>query len=532
MKRTPTLISFKKHCDLCGRNGHESGSCAAIPVPFFWKYGGNEVYVCGSFSQWQVKKKMVKEPHEKYFKLEIGLAPGIYQYKYIVDGEWKCDLGEPLTDDGVGGKNNIIEVRPLNTNEEEDEDQDYFIFIQSPHSQKQVKSKKITYQYPAIWVAIKGSWDNWKQEIMLKKVKNNFSGFMEFYVTLKIAPGSYEFKFIVDGHWLTSPNYPIVKGSNNIENNLLFVSSYGHPPQESQIINVQQETSLAWRREEGKWTECGRIHHTLQGHSISNICDLIYIFGGLANNKFTNTLYCYDPKSNEFSVVEDQKGDIPEPRAFHHASVFGTNMIVYGGFNHSYLTDYHNFNTVTHTWTKSDIDGENPAPRERATLAPYVEDKLVLFGGYYCSPDMEVETYLNDVYVLNLTLMEWVKPSVEGEAPPPRSAHTANFVKGKMFVFGGVTSQQKNFNDVYVLKTSLSGPFQWKKIEPKGIPPAPRHGHSAAVTGSNIIYYGGRGNGPKTTIYDDLFILDTSTGTWVVKASTNYRHKTTSKILS
>jgi len=38
------------------------------------------------------------------------------------------------------------------------------------------------------------------------------------------------------------------------------------------------------------------------------------------------------------------------------------------------------------------------------------------------------------------------------------------------------------------------------------------------LAGSNIIYYGGRGNGPKTTIYDDLFILDTSTGTWFVKA--------------
>jgi len=47
------------------------------------------------------------------------------------------------------------------------------------------------------------------------------------------------------------------------------------------------------------------------------ICDIIYIFGGMANNKFTNTLYTFDPKTNEFSVVEDQSGDIPPPRAFH-----------------------------------------------------------------------------------------------------------------------------------------------------------------------------------------------------------------------
>lgn len=255
--------------------------------------------------------------YERYFKLELGLAPGIYQYKFVVDGEWKYDSKEACVEDGLGGKNNIIEVRPLNTNDEEDDEQDYYIFIQSPHSQKEVKSKKISYQYPAIWVAIRGSWDNWKQEIMLKKVKNNFSGFMEFYVTLKIAPGDYEFKFIVDGHWVTNPNYPTIKSSDGNENNLLFVSSYPNYQPENQVIQVQEESSLKWRREEGKWTECGRIHHTLQGHSICNICDLVYIFGGLANNKFTNTLYCYDPKTNEFSVVEDQKGDIPEPRAFH-----------------------------------------------------------------------------------------------------------------------------------------------------------------------------------------------------------------------
>ncbi len=122
--------------------------------------------------------------------------------------------------------------------------------------------------------------------------------------------------------------------------------------------------------------------------------------------------------------------------------MFGTSLIIQGGFNQSFLNDYYNYNTVTQTWQRAELDGEVPTPRERSTLAQYNDDKLVLFGGYYCSPDMEVETYLNDVYVLNLTLMEWVKPNVEGEAPAPRSAHTANFLKGRMFVFGGVTAQQ------------------------------------------------------------------------------------------
>jgi len=116
--------------------------------------------------------------------------------------------------------------------------------------------------------------------------------------------------------------------------------------------------------------------------------------------------------------------------------------LIYGGFNKEYLTDYYSFNTINNTWTQADIDGEGPCPRERASLVPYIEDKLVLFGGYYCSPDMEVEKYFSDTYVLNLSLMEWIQPTIEGETPQPRSAHTANFIKGKMYVFGGITQQR------------------------------------------------------------------------------------------
>jgi len=66
---------------------------------------------------------------------------------------------------------------------------------------------------------------------------------------------------------------------------------------------------------------------------MSYISGFVYIFGGIANNKFTNTIYVFDPKSNEFSLIEDPTGDIPEPRAFHNSSVIGTRLVIYGGFN-------------------------------------------------------------------------------------------------------------------------------------------------------------------------------------------------------
>ena len=125
--------------------------------------------------------------------------------------------------------------------------------------------------------------------------------------------------------------------------------------------------------------------------------------------------------------------------------VFGTKILIYGGFNEKYMTDYYSFNTVTNHWSTSEVDGEPPGQRERSTLVPFIEDKLILFGGYYCSPDMEVEKYHNDINMLSLGQMEWTKPDVDNkddEIPLPRYAHTANVVKRRMYIFGGITKQQ------------------------------------------------------------------------------------------
>lgn len=515
MRKFFVKTDSKKFCQICGRNGHEDESCAALPVTFTWKYGGNEVFLCGSFNQWQVKRPLQKSDKGDVFKIEMCLAPAKYQYKFIVDGEWQLDPEAETIDDGKSGFNNQVEVTPANFSDEEETDQeDYLVFIANKKDPKsQYKVKKICYDLPAIWVTIKGSWDDWHEQIALKRSKNNFTGFYEFYVTMKLAPGTYEFKFMVDSRWTTNLAYPTVTNKQGYLNNVLSVPAYSTLAC-PKPTNLEEKICLNWRREDSKWTECPTIHHTLQGHSLSVICDIVYVFGGMANGKFTNTMYAYDPKTNEFSLIEDQGGDVPDPRAFHNATVFGTKILIYGGFNKEYLTDYYSFNTINNTWIQADIDGDGPCPRERASLVPYIEDKLVLFGGYYCSPDMEVEKYFSDTYVLNLSLMEWIQPTIEGETPQARSAHTANFVKGKMYVFGGITQQRRNLNDIWVLKATATGPLHWRKIEAKGTPPEARHGHSAAVADTNIIFFGGRGADSKK-LFDDLILFDCVNELWI-----------------
>jgi len=143
----------------------------------------------------------------------------------------------------------------------------------------------------------------------------------------------------------------------------------------------------------------------------------------------------------------------------------------------------------------------------------YPTEKLILFGGYYCSEDMEVQQYMNDVHSLDLRTMAWTDPEVEGELPEPRSAHTACVIHKRMYVFGGQTHKKKNLNDVYVLKMSENGTLKWTMFLPNGIPPEPRHGHTAVPAFNNIIFFGGRGN--ENRIFNDVIILDTLHQIWI-----------------
>lgn len=123
--------------------------------------------------------------------------------------------------------------------------------------------------------------------------------------------------------------------------------------------------------------------------------------------------------------------------------MFYSKIIIYGGFNEkAVLTDYHVFNTVNKTWLESPtLEGDQPHPRERFSLVSYHDKNLILFGGYYCSEDLEVEEHYNDVYALHLGSLEWHRLECDGEPPKPRFAHTASIIHKSMYIFGGVNRE-------------------------------------------------------------------------------------------
>ena len=53
---------------------------------------GKSVYLAGSFNQWNpTGKKMLDKKNEGVYTTTVKLAPGRYEYKFVIDGVWCAD---------------------------------------------------------------------------------------------------------------------------------------------------------------------------------------------------------------------------------------------------------------------------------------------------------------------------------------------------------------------------------------------------------------------------------------------------------
>lgn len=70
------------------------------------------VFIAGNFNDWSTNTHECYSSGEGWWEAVLELTPGIYQYKFIVDGkEWVVDPNAPAyVDDGFGGKNGVFEV--------------------------------------------------------------------------------------------------------------------------------------------------------------------------------------------------------------------------------------------------------------------------------------------------------------------------------------------------------------------------------------------------------------------------------------
>lgn len=173
------------------------------------------------------------------------------------------------------------------------------------------------------------------------------------------------------------------------------------------------------------------------------------------------------------------------------------------------------FHTETMQWTRPEMQGEIPPPC-RAHTATLVDRKLVVFGGGQSS------TYYSDIWVLDTQMRRWTRPSFDVEiAPAPRRAHTTVMYKGKLWIFGGGNGEFA-LNDLWTLDiTANLERLKWQQIEAGRVKPKPRGYHTATLVGNMMIVIGGSDG---HDCFYDIWCLNLDTCRWKeLKTDTQHR---------
>ncbi|KAK6149633.1 hypothetical protein DH2020_017158 [Rehmannia glutinosa] len=80
-----------------------------IPTMITWSYGGNEVFVEGSWDNWKSRKPLQRSG--KDFTIMNVLPSGVYQYRFVVDGQWRYSPDLPWDQDDSGNAYNILDLQ-------------------------------------------------------------------------------------------------------------------------------------------------------------------------------------------------------------------------------------------------------------------------------------------------------------------------------------------------------------------------------------------------------------------------------------
>ena len=156
--------------------------------------GAKKVAIIGDFNDWREPgTPLVRNPNG-IWETVLHLQEGVYEYKYMVnDTEWKQDTANPLAQaNPFGNANSVIIVGNAKTSPIIDGRNVSFIIYNT-------QAKKIE---------VAGTFNNWQ---ILQMFRNPNDAGMWGVRYENLAPGRYEYKFVVDGEWTPdAENYTAV----------------------------------------------------------------------------------------------------------------------------------------------------------------------------------------------------------------------------------------------------------------------------------------------------------------------------------
>ncbi|PAQ13345.1 hypothetical protein CD798_15635 [Bacillaceae bacterium SAOS 7] len=145
----------------------------------------NSVKVNGSFNDWV--DLPLQNVGGNVWELQVNLAPGEYNYGFIVNGKWTLDpLNRRKTVDDFGSPFSVLKVLPYATTGPSIDNREV-TFIYDSYADH----NKLELDAETEYVAVRGSFSNWV-EIPLEKQTNN-----TWTLTKTIEPGDYYYTFVV-----------------------------------------------------------------------------------------------------------------------------------------------------------------------------------------------------------------------------------------------------------------------------------------------------------------------------------------------
>ncbi|KAF7657336.1 hypothetical protein LDENG_00027720 [Lucifuga dentata] len=182
----------------------------------------------------------------------------------------------------------------------------------------------------------------------------------------------------------------------------------------------------------------------------------IFVFGGSKNKKWFNDVHILDTQSWKWMMVEAQ-GKVP-PLAYHSCSLFRD-----GCSDSLYIFDPH-----LSIWYQPIITGDAPSPRSGHSACVIQERKIYVFGGW------DTPVCYNDMYMLDLGLMEFSRVKTSGKAPSPRSWHGSAVLSDTKFLIHGGYNGNNALSDTFIFDTDTNS---WTEVTHPKLS-VPRAGHS------------------------------------------------------
>lgn len=224
--------------------------------------GARDVFLAGSFNNWSTSQDRMTDPDgDGVFAITLPLTSGTYQYKFVADGNWKTDeTAAGFVDDGFGGKNSVVEVAA----DGKVVDAAGSAGAGAPGAGTGGVTGNaatgtgaaagnaaggvgagapidVTLRYQPVIsgdrdIFVAGSFNGWLAD---RDRLTDTDGDGVFEITLSLPPGRYEYKYVVQGTWMTDENAAeFADDGFGGKNSVLFVGAAAQPMDAEGLFNV------------------------------------------------------------------------------------------------------------------------------------------------------------------------------------------------------------------------------------------------------------------------------------------------------